>query len=283
MNATQEVEVTEVATPSMATLQELKERVRNSRNLDVGFENTNFNIDQAISMVLELDKYTKISVLNSIKFYVNMQCIRQALRIIPQEGIEKTSDSREDYDHLIAATMDEYEKDGDYATKLPAFISLNEHLEAVMFDDMLQPSSMEDTLDFMTRNKPVAANFERDYDERVRQGQRPGISKRDFCEMQLEDSLKQHDRLVENGQAAIQFCRDLSITGDRGFGDLPDWAVDAIYSKIVDKLAHRWGKLDIRRTALRIKPQDRDEAQGDQTLIEHVYQCLTGRQMVTEY
>ena len=95
--------------------------------------------------------------------------------------------------------------------------------------------------------------------------------------------MKQHQLLIERGQAAIEFCNDLNVHQDRGFGDLPDWAVDTLYNKMADKLSHRWMKLDIRRTGLRTKPSDRTEAQADQTLIEYVYKALTGREFATEY
>lgn len=268
--------------PNLNALEKLKEELASKRNLDVGFETTDFDITNGLMLIMELDKFTKISVLNSIRFFLNMQCIRQAIRILP-DNFEKTAEGRDEYDHLIAKQMDEYEKDGDYAPTLPAFIALNEMLRTTMYDDMLEPSTMESTLEFMTQNAPTADNFEKDYEERVRMGMRPGISKREFCELQLEDALKQHRQLSENGQAAIQFCEDLNVSQDRGFGDLPDWAVDAIFNKMVDKLAHRWAKLDIRRTGLRTKPDDRVEAEADQTLIEFVYEQLTGRKIVTEY
>jgi hypothetical protein len=268
---------------SLSELEKLKDQVRSARNLDVGFETNNFNIDEALDMVMQLDKYTKISVLNSIRFFLNMQCIRQALRILPQEGIEKTAEGRDQYDHLIEFTMQEYEKDGDYAPKLPAFMALNEMIRTTMYDDNLEPSSMDDTLAFMGRNQPKKEDFEADYEARLQQGQRPGISKREFCEMQLQDALRQQESLVERGQAAIQFCYDLNVSPDRGYKDLPDWAVDTIYNKVVDKLAFRWAKLDIRRTGPRISPNDRTEAEADQTLIEFVYEALTGRKMATEY
>jgi hypothetical protein len=268
---------------SLSELEKLKDQVRSARNLDVGFETSHFNIDEALDMVMQLDKYTKISVLNSVRFFLNMQCIRQALRILPQEGIEKTAEGRDQYDHLIEFTMQEYEKAGDYAPKLPAFMALNEMIRTTMYDDNLEPSSMDDTLAFMSRNQPKKEDFEADYEARLQQGQRPGISKREFCEMQLQDALRQQESLVERGQAAIQFCHDLNVSPDRGYKDLPDWAVDTIYNKVVDKLAFRWAKLDIRRTGPRISPNDRTEAEADQTLIEFVYEALTGRKMATEY
>lgn len=266
----------------MSALERLKDELKSKRNLDVGFETTDFNIDNAIDMVLELDKFTKISVFNSWKFFLNVQCIRQALRILPAD-IEKTVEGRDEYDHTIEKIMDEYEKEGDYATKLPAFIALNEKIREVMYNDMLEPSTMEDTLKFMTQQKPVAEQFERDYDERVRQGQRPGITKRDFCELQLKDALKQHNLLIERGQAAIEFCNDLHVHQDRGHGDLPDWAIDSLYNKLVDKLVHRWQRLDVRRTGLQVRPEDRTEAEADQILLEFVVRELTGREFVREY
>jgi hypothetical protein len=269
---------------AMTAMEKLKDELKSARNLDVGFDNSEFNIDEAIAMIGELDKYTKVSVFNTWRFFLNMQCIRQALRILPNTEIEKTAEGRDQYDHLLAHTMDEYEKDGDYATKLPAFIALNEKIRVTMYEDNLDPASMDDTLAFMTEKMtPKAADFEADYDARVNEGMRPGLSKRDFCEMQLADALKQHELLTEQGQAAIQFCNDLQVVEDRGHGDLPDWAITTLYNKCVDKLAARWGKLDIRRTGLRTSPNDRTEAQADQTLIEFVYEQITGRRIVTEY
>lgn len=273
-----------VKAPPMTAMQKLKEELKVQRNLDSGFENTEFNIDETIDLIRELDKYTKVSVFNTWKFFLNMQCIRQALRILPDTEIEKTSDGRDEYDHLLAHTMDEYEKDGDYATKLPAFIALNEKLRVMMHDEMLEPSTMDDTLAFMTKNMtPKLSDFEEDYDARVEAGMRPGITKREFCQIQLDDAIRQHESLAERGQAAIQFCLDLNVVEDRGHGDLPDWAITTLYNKAVDKLAARWAKLDIRRTGPRTSPNDRTEAEADQTLIEFVYEQVTGRKMATEY
>lgn len=264
------------------TLEELKESLKSKRNLDTGFEHGDFDIKGAITMVMELDKWTKASVLNSWKFFLNMQCIRQAMRMMPDIS-EKTVETREEYDRAIQKVMEENEQEGDFAPTLPAFIALNELLREIMYDDLLEPSTMEDTLAFMTDNPPVAGNFEKDYEARLAQGQRPGISKREFCEVQLEDALKQHRDLVERGQAAIEFCNDLKVHQDRGFGDLPDWAVSSLYDKLTDKLSARWARLDIRRTGLRIRPADRDEAEADQLLIEFAYHAITGRKFVTEY
>ncbi|RLA51076.1 MAG: hypothetical protein DRR42_11385 [Gammaproteobacteria bacterium] len=266
----------------MTALEKLKEELQSKRNLDTDKLNSEFNLDHAIDMVLELDKYTQISVFNSWKFFLNMNCIRQALRILP-ENIEKTCDGREEYDQIIRETTEFLEQEGDFISKLPAFIALNEKLRVTMYDNMLEPSTMEDTLKFMTENKPLAINFEKDYDERVRQGQKPGISKRVFCEVQLEDAMKSHHQLNERGQAAIEFCNDLNIHADRGHGDLPDWVIDTLYNKLTDKLTIRWQKLDIRRTGLRTKPSDRTEAEADQLLIEFVYNDLTGREFTREY
>ena len=266
----------------MSALAKLKEELQSKRNLDTGFETGNFDIEHAINMVLELDKFTKVSVFNSWKFFLNMNCIRQALRILP-EDIEKTSEGREMYDNLIRETTEFLEQEGDFISKLPAFIALNEKLRITMYDDMLEPSTMEDTLKFMTDNKPTATQFEKDYEERIRQGQKPGITKRDFCALQLEDAMKSHRQLSERGQAAIEFCNDLNVQVDRGYGDLPDWVIDTLYNKLTDKLTHRWQKLDIRRTGLRTKPSDRTEAEADQLLIEFVYTDLTGREFVREY
>ena len=266
-------------------LAKLKEELASKRNLDTGFEVSDFDFSQAIGMLLELDKFTQVSVFNSWKFFLTRQGIRQAMRLMPEgmEGLEKTADEREIYDQTLAKVMDDYEAEGDFAPTLPAFIALKEHLRVTMYDNMLEPSTMESTLDYMLQNAPVAGQFEKDYEARVAQGQRPGISKREFCEIQLEDALRQHRALSERGQAAIEFCNDLRVNEDRGWGDLPDWAVDTLYSKLTDKLANRWAKLDIRRTGLRTKPADRAEAEADQTLIEFVYEQLTGNKCVTEY
>jgi hypothetical protein len=279
---TEAEETLEISQEPMTALARLKDGLKDKRNLDTGFETTDFDISNAITMVMELDKFTKVSVFNSWKFFLNMQCIRQAMRLMP-DTIEKTSDGRDLYDQAIIKAMEDFEGEGDFVPTLPAFIALNEHLRVTMYDDLLEPSTMEDTLEFMIKSPPVLGQFEKDYEARLLQGQRPGISKRDFCELQLEDAMKQYHDLAERGQAAIEFCNDLKINEDRGWGDLPDWAVDTLYNKLSDKLTIRWSKLDIRRTGLRIRPTDRLEAEADQELIEFVYKALTGNEFATEY
>mgnify|MGYP006312003797 FL=1 len=142
---------------------------------------------------------------------------------------------------------------------------------------------MESTLEFLTKNPPSASQFEADYDARVRAGARPGLSKRDFCAAMLETEMRRHEDLVERGQAAIQFCFDLNVHADRGFGDLPDWALETIRDKTIDKLVKRWQRLDIRRTDPRLNEGDRLEAQADQDLLEIVYKTLSGRDLIREY
>jgi hypothetical protein len=278
-------EVTKVE--PMTAIQRLKEELKSKRNLDVGFTNDNFNIAEAIDTVMELDKYTKASVLNSIRFYLNMQSIRQALRILRNDNIElgdeKTVEMRDAYDQLIRRTMDEYEKDGDYAPSLPAFIALNEHLRVTMYDDNLQPVDMESTLDFMCSSTQGTDAFEKDYDARVKQGMKPGISKREFVEQQLRDAVNGQRQLQEQGQYAIQFCEDLNVNVERGFSDLPDWAITAIHDKIVDKLHQRWVKCDMRRTSLNSAPNVRSEAEADQLLIECAYEQIAGRKIVKQH
>ena len=48
-----------VQAPPMTALEKLKEELKSQRNLDVGFETTDFDINNAIRMIMEMDKYTR--------------------------------------------------------------------------------------------------------------------------------------------------------------------------------------------------------------------------------
>jgi hypothetical protein len=275
---------TEITTREpMTALEKLKEELQSKRNLDVGFDHTDFNIVTATNLVLELDKYTQMSVFASWRGYTNMQCISQALKILPYDGFEKTAESRDEYDHLIAKTMEDYEAEGDYAPALPSFVAFNEFLRTTMYDHLIDVRPLEDTLDFMTKREQDLGTFEVEYDNRVKQGMRPGISKREFCEMKMTESQQRTNNTAESGQAAIQFIEDLNIHQDRGFGDLPDWAITRLYEKLVDSLVKRRAKLDDRRTNTSLPESARMEAEADETLLEFVYNEITGKEMVQEY
>ena len=268
----------------MTALERLKDELKSKRNLDVGFEHTDFDVKTAVDLILELDKYTQMSVFASWRGYTNMQCISQAMKLLPYHGIEKTVDGREEYDRLVQKTMEEYENmESEFRPVLPAFIAFNDYLREVMYNNMIDVRSLEDTLEFMGSRETTASSFEAEYDNRVRQGMRPGISKREFCEMKVLEAENRTHNTEETGQAAIQFIEDLNVHQDRGFGDLPDWAITKLYEKLSDALNRRRAKLDDRRTNLSLPESARMEAEADETMLEFVYQEITGKEMTQEY
>jgi hypothetical protein len=274
--------------PPMTALEKLKDRLRSARNLDVGFEDSNFDVEKALTLFMELDEYSQKSILPSWRGVLNMYSINQAMGILRNQdlfpdGLEKTSDNREVYDRAIEKVLEGYEQEGDFKMVLPPIIALNERVRDVMNDCMVPWRPIEDTLAFMTSTPPTAEKFIAEYDGLLARNQRPAMSKREYCDLRLATELRKHNDMIERGQEAIQFINDLNVTADRGFGDAPDWLVSKLYEKTVDKLVQARNRLNIRSMQTYLTEPQRLEAEAQQAIVEWVYEQITGKGMTSEY
>lgn len=233
-------------------------------------------LNEMAAQLQDLDTYTQRSVIGSWAFFVNSQCINQAVRILPDmpdegdgidgytpwEGAIRTAQ--------VKMTNDE-EEGGDFTNVLPAWVAMQRHISYMMTETGGDPSGVEDTYEFLTSRAPTRDRFEADFAMRVKMGMRPGITRKEFVNAEYARAMDQHHKLVAKGEHAVQLIDRLTLaTGtqvERGFDDLPDWVAETLNQKFVQKLKDRWTRLEMTRTNPRVNTSNRDAAEGDQLLI----------------
>lgn len=275
---------TEVVSSPLSRLEKLKAEQAAKINIDEELASgRDFNITEAIELICETDKYTKTSVFASWMGTLNMACIREAMKLVPYGGFDKSVEGRDVYDNIKRKAMQEYEEEGDFAPRaLPSLLALRDRLRCVMYDENLEVRPLEDSLEFMCRDLPTLETYGPEYDRLVAQGKRPAMTRREFCEIRLRSEERRHDTMTEHGMDAVQLCEDLHVNGDRGFGDLPEYMVIRLYEKTVDKLIARRDNLNIRAMTV-TKEIDQLEAEASQQIVEFVYKEITGKGMKSEY
>ena len=269
----------------MDELARLKDQIRSARNLDVGFDSgKDFDVEKAIDLVRECDKYTQMSIFPSWRGTLNMAIIREAMQLVPANGFEKTAEGRDEYDHALRKALEEYDENGDFAPRaLPSMLALNDRLRCVMVDQMIDVRPIESSLEFMAQDAPKPSDFEEEYEDLVNDGERPAMTKREFCEIKARGAERNHDRMTEHGTDALQLCEDLNITYERGYGDLPENMRERLFEKFVTKMTERRNKLNIREMNKLLKPGERLEAKASRALVEFVFEQVVGRGMISEY
>lgn len=213
-----------------------------------------------------LDTYTQLSVLGSWSFIVNAACINQAMRFVPDEPVDNGIECFTQYEAARRAMI----KEAEDSNRVPALIALQRDLTGMIYEADGQSRGLDDTLGFLTENAPKRATFEADYDNRVRLGMKPGMSKRQFVDYEYERAMNQHNQLVAKGEHAVRLCDTITVEDTRGYNDLPEWVTESFERKFIEKLHARWEKLDLVRSNPRRQKQIRDAAAADQMQIAAV-------------
>lgn len=228
-------------------------------------------INEIATAVTNCDTWSQLSVFGSWQFIVNSQCIQKALRYIPDAPVNDGIHEYTEYEAARRKAQADLEQDaaqGDFRHELPAFLALQREIEGLIYEADGESRTISDTFEFISESGPDRNRFRADYDERVRLGMKPGLTKRQFVEYEYERACNQHNQLVAKGEDAVRLCDSVRPHADRGFGDLPDWVAETLLSKAVEKLHNRWEKLELTRTNPRRTKQVRDSAEADQMLIK---------------
>lgn len=212
--------------------------------------------------VSTLDTYTQLAVLGSWSFMINAACINAAAKFVPDAPIDNGIDSFTPYEAARKALLREAD-----TSQLPSLISLQRDLTGMIYEADGQGRGLEDTLRFITDKAPKREDFSNDYDQRVRMGMKPGMSRRQFVDYEFERAMNQHNFLVARGEDAVRLCETVTVGDDRGYTDLPDWVTESFQRKLIEKLHSRWEKLEMSRTNPRRSKQIRDAAAADQLAI----------------
>lgn len=219
-------------------------------------------IANLMAKVSKLDTYTQLSILGSWSFTANAQCISQASKYVPEAPINTGIEELTQYEAARRKLLTEAE-----TSYLPPFLALQRELNGMVNEADGQARGIEDTLTFLTERGPNRAQFVREYDERVRLGMKPGISRKAFADAEYERANKAHNDLVAKGEDAVRLCETVTIAEHRGYNDLPEWVAETFERKMVEKAHARWEKLEMARTNPRYPKVTRDGAAADQMLI----------------
>lgn len=223
------------------------------------------DIKHLAAQVTNLDNWTQLSILGSWSFIANAAAINAAIRMVPDanrtDGVEGYT-SYEAARRMAIQTADR--------SQLPALIALVRDMEGMILDADGDVRGIESTLQFLTQQAPVRDTFGFEYDNRVRLGMRPGITKRAFVDAEFQRAMDAYNTMVQKGDDACRLINTLTVHETRGYGDLPEWIAESFERKMIEKLHIRWEKLEMNRTNPRRTKQIRDAAAADQLLIEEL-------------
>jgi hypothetical protein len=237
----------------------------------------NVTIENILNCIRDLDVWSQFSVFGSWEFVVNTQCINQALKLVPD--IKDGIDGFNEYKSIIADAKDKLSNSGVYAPEhkessfastLPSFLNLRYAIYSSIYEADGTPRDLEGTLEFLVQSPPSRETFGKEFDFRVRSGNKPKISRRDFIDSELGRAQEQFEIMRNKGDTAVQLCREVEkdLSLERGYDDLPDWVTETLLGKASEKLHTRWRKLDNVRSNPRRTKQIRDSAEADQMLVE---------------
>ena len=237
-----------------------------------------FNIFTSLGQIQDLDTYTQNRVLGSWQFMANSTCINQALREVPARSDESGIDGYNEYDSKRRAVLDKLNvTEGDFQSELPCFIALSRFIEQsrkeLNFEKDTDYNSLYDTLRYLNeRGAPTRAQFEGEWAARIAMGMpKPqGISRQQFVDYEFERAMQRYENLLARGEEAVDLCQGIQTPENRTFDDLPQWATESLQRKMIEKLVVSWEKLSLALFNPRLSKERRDEARGNQMLIEQL-------------
>lgn len=236
----------------------------------------NVGIHDLMNLCVDLDVYTQRSIYGSWMFFSHQNAIKEAIRALPELPVESSGvDGFSEYENAVRkAVVDIQTVDGDWASVLPAWLALSQHVSFMMRDVGGTPLPMSNVLEFLNNRAPTKEMFDAEFAARIKAGMRPGINRQAFIEHEYERAMARYNEQVAKGEHAIKLCESLNIKESRGYGDLPEWATETMQDKMTTKLRDRWFRAEMDRTNPRLTSKRRDEAEGNQYIIEDVLNQL---------
>jgi hypothetical protein len=223
----------------------------------------NAKLTELFTKVDKLDSWTQLAILGSWAFTANSACINAALRYVPDappegSGIEAVPQFEQARINAV--------KDAENSL-LPVLLAVQRDISHAILQADGQIRDLDNTLEFMMGTAPKRETFEREFEERRRQGMKIGLTKKQFVDLEYDRACKRHEDLIAKGEHAVRLCQTLSVH-DVDDTSTPDWMLEAFEQKLIDKAHSRWEKLELLRTNPRARKQIRDSAEADQMLIK---------------
>ena len=217
----------------------------------------------------KLDVWSQNSVLASLLYVVTRSAINSAVKAIPDLPAEGAG----------VDTFTQYEQDcknidPEIRAQLASFLDLRNDLA----DALAQVSDSEardlgNTLEFMTSTPPNRDSFAAEWNRRIRAGMKThGMTMAKFMDIQYASAMDQHCTLIAKGEHAVNLLCQL----EPAEAELPDWLIEAMFNKAVEKLLGRRDKQVIRAMNYRLPTEQRMDAETDIELIDAAIIALGG-------
>lgn len=221
------------------------------------------SINTMIQQIAGLDSWTQLSILGAWQYQVNSACINAAVRFVPDAPSEASGiDPLTEYEQARARLIRESDD-----SSLPSLIYLQRHI-AFLYSEAggTNGRGLEETLQFMSSRTPKREDYIAEYNNRIKLGMRPGMSVKQFVDAEYAQALLRHEQRMSRGDDAVRLCYTTSLEG-RDDNNIPEWLVESMQQKLLDKLHDRWLKLELSRTNPRQRKANRDEAAASQLFI----------------
>jgi len=215
-------------------------------------------IEKTLNVVADLDSWDVGAVAGGMNYLLLQSAINTVVRMLPDQPEEGSG--LEQFTEWEAKM-----RNPEIQEKVAPIIGTAERVCDVLEEYSSAPvADFQSVLEFMTSRPPQKSSFEAEYNNRKRMGMKPGMPLKQFVDLEYQVALTRHQNLIAKGEAAVLALQ--RIVGSDG--DLPEWLLEALNAKALQKLEQRWMRAELRRTNPKIGKQDRDLAEANQKLIE---------------
>jgi len=222
--------------------------------------------NEALNEITKLDSWDIQATLGAVNYLALQSAINQAVRMLP--ALPEEGSGLDDF-----TAWEQKMKAPEIKEAVAPLIGYAEKAQDVLQEyTTTEPFDYEHVLSFMTSRPPQRATFEAEYNNRKNLGMRPDIPISKFVEMEYAAAMQRHANLVAKGESAVKLLHGI----DGNDATAPDWFMEAVENKIMQKLEQRWERAEMRRTNPRITKDKRDLAAANQTLIVGVIEKLGG-------
>jgi len=221
---------------------------------------------EAMNEITKLDSWDIQATLGAVNYLALQTAINQAVRMLPAPPEEGSG--IEDF----TAWEQKMQEPQIREAVLPVIGYADKAQEILNEYTTTEPFDYDHVLTFMTSRAPQRATFEKEYNDRKRLGMRPDIPINKFVDMEYATAMQRHANLIAKGQSAVHLLSQLSGND----ATAPEWFIEAVEAKILQKLEQRWERAEMRRTNPRITKEQRDLAAANQLMIVSVIEKLGG-------
>lgn len=229
-------------------------------------QTNNTRINELFIDLNSLDIYSQKAVLRAWHYAANAACLTAAMRYVTDAPDAGGIDGFNKYEAARSAAVNDADE-----SNLPALLQLQSDIDTALSELADTPRSFSDTLQFMqSTQKPTREQCIAEYKYRTDMGSQPRMTVNQFVDFEFERKMQQYERLLARGDDAARLCETMSFDHNRGYNDIPEWLIDKLETKLVEKLHACWSRFETTVSNPRMTARIRDTATADQLLVGKV-------------